>query len=451
MTLKIFSLNKLILAISLIAIVEFSAQYNITDKMKWWYEGRFGMFIHFGSYSQLGHGEWAFSTEGWTKEKYQNNVSAKFNPTNFDAGVIARIAKQAGMKYLVITAKHHEGFSMWKTNVQSFKDVSGKKMYDLPRYTKFGSRDILKELKDSCDAQGIKFCLYYSILDWCHSSQEINRSEYYSTMQSDSARLSYIADMKAQLKELIERYNPAILWFDGDWTNNPGPPTSNKWWTKGDGVDLYNYVISLDPNILINERVARGFGIGDYECPEQEVPNSPREREWETCQTMNRSWGYNKQDENYKSSSEIIQELVRVVSRDGNYLLNIGPKGDGTIPIQSLNILNDIGNWMNIYSESIYSTTRSPFKLEPSWGYYTKKLNKLFVHVFNWPSEKEIKIPPLSNTINNIYLMESPSNKLNYSRDDNGIIIKISSSPPNPHNSVIVIEIEGIPTSIQHD
>ncbi|MDP3443597.1 MAG: alpha-L-fucosidase, partial [Ignavibacteria bacterium] len=239
---KIISVSSLIFLVSLFTLKELSAQYNIPQKMEWWYEARFGMFIHFGSYSHLGHGEWAFSIEGWTKENYQTEVSSKFNPSNYDAGVIARLAKQAGMKYLVITAKHHEGFSMWKTNVQSFKDVTGTKMYDLPSYTDFGSRDILKELKDSCDANGIKFCLYYSILDWCHSSQEINRSEYYSMMSSDSARQSYIIDMKSQLKELVDRYNPAIMWFDGDWTNYSGPPTPNKWWTKEDGIDLYNYV-----------------------------------------------------------------------------------------------------------------------------------------------------------------------------------------------------------------
>jgi alpha-L-fucosidase len=446
---KIISVSSLIFLVSLFTLKELSAQYNIPQKMEWWYEARFGMFIHFGSYSHLGHGEWAFSVEGWTKENYQTEVSSKFNPSNYDAGVIARLAKQAGMKYLVITAKHHEGFSMWKTNVQSFKDVTGTKMYDLPSYTDFGSRDILKELKDSCDANGIKFCLYYSILDWCHSSQEINRPEYYSIMSSDSARQSYIIDMKSQLKELVDRYNPAIMWFDGDWTNYSGPPTPNKWWTKEDGIDLYKYMLSLNPSILVNERAARGFGIGDYECPEQEVPNSPRDRVWETCQTMNKSWGYNAHDNNFKSSREMIQELVRVVSRDGNYLLNVGPEGSGTIPQQSINILLDIGEWMNTYGESIYGTTRSPFNTEPRWGYYTKKLNKLYVHVFNWPTDKEIKIPPLTNSINNIYLMNNPSEKLNYSANGEFIKIEIPISAPNPNNSVIVVEFEGIPTSFE--
>ena len=209
-----------IMFIVMLFMQSIQAQYNIPSKMQWWYNGRFGMFIHFGSYSYLGHGEWAFYTENWTKPNYQSQVSAHFNPTSFNAGTIVNLAKKAGMKYLVITAKHHEGFSMWDTKVASFKDVTGALPYDLPGFTSFKTRDVLKELKDSCDSAGIKFCLYYSILDWSHSSQNKN-SNYYSTMVSFDARTNYITDMKAQLKELVDTYHPAVLWFDGDWCGNP--------------------------------------------------------------------------------------------------------------------------------------------------------------------------------------------------------------------------------------
>ncbi|HEY5508946.1 MAG TPA: alpha-L-fucosidase, partial [Paludibacter sp.] len=371
-----------------------TAQYTIPAKMNWWYESRFGMFIHFGSYSQLGHGEWAFATENWTKTNYQTQVTANFNPTNFNAGTIARLAKNAGMKYLVITAKHHEGFCMWQTSVQSFKDVTGTKLFDLPDFTNFKTRDILKELKDSCDAQGVKFCLYYSILDWDHPSQIIYQQNY-STMASMTARTNYINDMKAQLKELIDKYHPAIMWFDGDWTYNSGSPTLTSWWTKADGVDLYNYLIGLDPALLVNERVFRGAGLGDWMCPEQTVPSAPESRPWETCQTMNNSWGYNSGDNSYKTPATLIQQLVQVVSRDGNYLLNIGPKGDGIVTPQSVTILNAFGDWMKIYGKSIYGTTRSPYSIEPAWGYYTKKEGKLFAHIFSWPKTGLLKIPSL--------------------------------------------------------
>ena len=419
------------------------AQYNIPSKMNWWYESRFGMFIHFGSYSYLAQGEWAMSG-GTSKTDWQTNISAKFNPTNFNAGTIARLAQKAGMKYLVITAKHHEGFSMWDTQVASFKDITGTKDYDLPGFTAFKTRDVLKELKDSCDAVGVKFCLYYSILDWNHSSQT---GYNFTKMNSFEARTAYITDMKAQLKELIDKYQPAILWFDGDWTYNSGAATLASWWTKADGLDLYNYLTGLDPNLLVNERVFRGAGLGDWECPEQTVPATPESRPWETCQTMNGSWGYASWDNNYKTPQTLIQQLVRVVSRDGNYLLNIGPKGDGSVTPQTITTLNGIGDWMKMYSESIYGTTRSPFLTEPAWGLYTKKAGKLYTHVFSWPANGLLKVPSLTNTINKIYLLNDTANLLSYKDSTGYIRISVPVNAPNPDNSVVVIDVTGVPTA----
>jgi len=424
-----------------------NAQYQIPSKLAWWYEARFGMFIHFGSYSSLGHGEWAFSFENWKKADYQQKVSTHFNPSKFDANEIVQLAKNAGMKYIVITAKHHEGFSMWDTKVKSFKDVTGKKMYSLPRFTPFGKRDVLMELKKACEANDIKFCLYYSILDWGHSSQEINHiaGDTYSSMKSESARTAYIRDMKAQLQELIKRYHPAVLWFDGDWTYKANNHTPEKWWTKEDGIDLYNYLVKLDPDLIINERVARSFGLGDFECPEQEVPKTPRARQWETCQTMNRTWGYNENDHDYKSAKTLIQELVKVVSRDGNYLLNIGPKGDGTVPSETADSLRRIGDWMKIYGTSIYGATRSPYITEPEWGFYTKKDGKLFAHIFSWPQNRILSIPAMKNSIGKIYLMKNPEKALGYTIEDGKIKVSLPENDPNKINSVVVVEVGGLP------
>ena len=245
-----------------------SQAYSVPSNMKWWTKDRFGMFIHFGAYSYYGHGEWAMQIEGISKQKYQQTVAAKFNPTKFNANEIVKYAKLAGMKYIVITAKHHEGMAMWDTNVASFKDYTGKTMFSLQQYTPFGKtgRDVLMELKTACDKAGIKFGLYYSIIDWNHSSQTINGD--FTKMKSMAARTAYIRDMKAQLKELVDRYDPAIMWFDGDWTYSRKAPTLAKWWTKADGKDLYKYVKSLKSSILVNERVCRGFKLGDFECPE---------------------------------------------------------------------------------------------------------------------------------------------------------------------------------------
>lgn len=430
-----------------IFIFQASAQYSVPPKMKWWYNDRFGMFIHFGSYSFPGHGEWAFSIEKWTKQDYQTKVSAQFDPVDFNAREIVNLAKNAGMKYLVITAKHHEGFSMWDTKVASFKDVTGTTFYDLPQFTKFGKKDILKELRDACRSAGIKFGLYYSILDWNHASQTISETngQVYSTMKSMEARSEYIRDMKMQLKELIDNYHPDILWFDGDWTYNYGEPSLNSWWTKSDGIDLYNYLIKLNPKLLINERVFRGAGLGDWMCPEQKIPEKRESRPWETCQTMNKSWGYNAADSDYKAPSVLIRQLVEVVSKDGNYLLNIGPKGDGSLTKQSVTILTEVGKWMKKYGQSIYGATGSPFATEPSWGYFTKKEGKLFVHVFDWPQNGVLEIPALSNPIKTIRLLSHPGKSLKYQLTSSTIKIEIPRGAPDKINSVIVAEVKGIP------
>ena len=438
---------KLLFLASFIFINTLSAQYTIPSKMKWWYEDRFGMFIHFGSYSEFGHGEWVLFNEKWTKENYQTKLTSNFKPENFNAKQIVDLAKAAGMKYIVITAKHHEGFAMWKTNATTFKDYRGEKIFDLYHYLGF-QRDLLKELKDECDKQGLKFGLYYSIMDWNHSSQVADTGNYYSTIKSFAAKKQYIEEMKIQLNEIISLYHPAVLWFDGDWCKDVNPPTLNNWWNKDDAVDLYNYVIGLDPDIIVNERVKRDLGLGDFTCPEQKIPTTPLPRQWETCQTINGSWGYDSRDSAYKPVSKLIKELVQIVSRDGNYLLNIGPKGDGSLTESTTNSLRAIGNWMNLYSESIYGATRSPFSKEPTWGYYTKKEGKLFIHVIEWPANGILEIPIIENKIIRCYELSDKSSTYSFTKGKDSICIKIPrTSAPDQSCSVIVIETEGMPTS----
>ena len=435
----------LIMVFSVVSMSLLTASaYTVPSNMQWWADSRLGMFIHFGSYSYYGQGEWAMSQKSMSKQTYQTTVSANFNPMNFNATTIANYAKNAGMKYLVITAKHHEGFSMWDTAVASFKDYTGTKMYSLQKYTPFGStgRDVLMELKNACDAAGIKFCLYYSILDWNHSSQT---GYNFTQMTSMTARTSYIADMKAQLRELVTKYNPAVLWFDGDWLEYDGTPTVDKWWTKADGQDLYSYVKGLNPNIIINERVARGFDLGDFACPEATVPAAPLSRSWETCQTMNGAWGYTSSKESsYRSVQSIIQEMVTVVSREGNYLLNIGPKGDGSMTGGSQTILNGVGSWMAIYNDSIYGTTRNPFGSDPSWGRYTQKGNKVYAHVFTWPANGTLTASVLPGTISKVYLLNNTGTSLSYSVSGSNINISIPTAAPNANDSVVVIEYSSI-------
>lgn len=426
------------------------ADYNVPAKMQWWSDARFGMFIHFGSYSYFGQGEWVMNTWGYNKQDYQTQISQPFYPSSFNAAAIVSLAKAAGQKYIVITAKHHEGYAIWDRMTPSFTTYDGASIYSLADYSGF-TRDILGELKAECVRQGIRFCLYYSIVDWNHPSQTWSREGGGLTvMSSTEARNAYIADMKLELAELITRYDPEVLWFDGDWFAEPpyqGKPLMG-WWQSADGLDLYNYLIGLKPTLIVNERVKRNFGLGDFACPENSMPGSPLARPWELCATMNGwAWGYHSgaQDEaSYSSAASLIQQLAIAASREGNYLLNIGPDGLGNVPPVAVSRLNEIGAWMGVYGNSIYGTTRSPFASEPSWGVCTKKSGALYCHVFTWPGTT-LAVPAISNTISRIYLMNNPGTSLSYTVSGGNINITVPGSAPNTGDSVVVIECSGVP------
>lgn len=421
--------------------------YTVPSKLDWWYQARFGMFIHYGSYSQLGQGEWAFTTQQWSKANYQTQVTQNFNPSQFNAAQIAELAKNAGMKYLVITAKHHEGYAMWDSNVAGFTDTTGTKLYNLRDFNGIQS-DPLMSLKTACESRGIKFGLYYSILDWSHPSQTDRHDNGLTTMSSQAARTGYIADMKAQLQELLDRYDPAVLWFDGDWFGEPSSPTLENWWLESDGVDLYNWLIARKPGLIVNERVKRDHRLGDYAVAEFGIPSEPMGRAWERCATMNGAWGYNAGSENsYRSVKDIVQELVTVVSRDGNLLLNIGPKGDGSVTAGSQTVLNGLASWMSTHSDSIHGTSGSPFAGEPAWGKVTRKSGKLFAHVFTWPTNGQLRIPRVDNTISRVYLLNDPSVSLSYTVTDQ-INVSVPATAPNVTLPVVCVEVQGMPTRV---
>ncbi|MFF4585699.1 alpha-L-fucosidase [Streptomyces sp. NPDC001388] len=421
--------------------------YTVPSKMDWWYQARFGMFIHFGSYSQLGQGEWAFTTQQWSKANYQTQVTQNFNPTQFNAAQIAGLAANAGMKYLVITAKHHEGYAMWDSSVPGFTDTTGTKLYNLHDYKGFQA-DPLMQLKTECESRGVKFCLYYSILDWNHPSQTDRHDNGLTTMSSQAARTGYIADMKAQLQELLDRYDPALLWFDGDWFNEPSSATLQDWWLESDGVDLYNWLIARKPNLIVNERVKRGHRLADYDVAEFGIPAEPMGRQWERCASVNDAWGYNASKENtYRSVKDVLQELVTVVSRDGNLLLNIGPKGDGSVTAGSQTVLTGLASWMATHSDSVHGAGASPFFSDPAWGRVTKKNGKLFAHVFTWPTNGQLQIPAIDNTINRVYLLNNPSVSLSFTVTDQ-INVTVPATAPNADLSVVCVEVQGTPRRV---
>lgn len=316
------------------------SKVEIENRLEWFDDAKYGMFIHFGLYSQLG-GEWEGKIYKEYAEWIQSNadipsqvyamLTSTFNPKDFDAEFIAKTAKAAGMKYIVITSKHHEGFCLWDSDYTNF-DVAS---------TPFAGRDILAELSTACKKYGLKFCTYYSIIDWHHPSQErnIDGDNRWSQIRMKSGKKAeYITYMKNQIRELVENYDTEMLWFDGDWAY---------WWDMASGEDLYQYIRELKPSIVINNRVAkRKIFKKDFGTPEQEHPGDLLKYRWEACYTLNHSWGFKKNDTDWKDAKTVYNKLQDINSKGGNFLLNIGPKGDGTVPQESVDILLEVGEML---------------------------------------------------------------------------------------------------------
>jgi alpha-L-fucosidase len=418
-------------------------------RMEWWREARFGMFIHWGLYAipagewngETNHGEWIRTTAEIPLDEY-DKFRDQFNPVNFDATEWVKMAKDAGMKYIVITSKHHDGFCLFNSKQTDFDVMS----------TPF-KRDILKELSEACHTAGIKMCWYHSIMDW-HHPDYLPRRSWETDRSSEGADLNnYIAYMKAQLRELTGHYGKiGVLWFDGEWEES---------WTHEYGVDLYNYVRNLQPDIIINNRVDNGRSgmegmtreggfAGDFGTPEQEIPATGMPgMDWETCMTMNNHWGFNKYDNEWKSTADLIQKLADIASKGGNFLLNVGPKADGTFPEESIIRLKEIGEWMNKNGEAIYETSASPFQ-KLDWGRCTQKQmadqTRLYFHVFEWPEDAVLKVPGIFNTPKFAFLLADKSKTpLNISRHEDALWITLPTQAPDPLNTVVVLDIAGKP------
>ncbi len=395
---------------TLIAISMIGQTSRAQDRMAWWREARFGMFIHWGLYSILagewngskGHAEWIRETAHIPVAEYERLLN-RFNPVKFDADAWVKMAKDAGMKYIVITSKHHDGFNLWDSPYTEWDVMS----------TPF-HRDILKELSEACKRQGIVFCTYHSIMDWHHPDYLPKRSwEGESWRQStvDHLDLSnynpdyskFVEYLRNEVRTIIQRYHPGVMWFDGEWENT---------WTHAFGKPLYELCLKTDPNIIVNNRVdvfregmegmtSNDKAAGDFGTPEQTIPATGMPGvDWETCMTMNNNWGYNAEDHNFKSTKEIVRMLIDIASKGGNYLLNIGPRPDGTFPDESVQRLKEIGQWMKINGESIYGTSASPFK-SLAWGRCTQKRTggqtTLYLHVFEPPKDGRLIVPGLAN------------------------------------------------------
>lgn len=413
-------------------------------RMAWWREARFGMFIHWGLYAipagewkgETRHAEWILHTAQIPVEEYENFAS-QFNPVKFKAAEWVKMAKDAGMKYIVITSKHHDGFCLFASKLTD---------YDIVDATPF-KRDILKELADECHRQGIKICWYHSIMDWHHPDYLPRRD--WEARSAESADINrYISYMKGQIKELLTNYGDiGVMWFDGEWEHT---------WDHEKGRDLYDYVRSLRPSVIINNRVGKGrtgmagtfdpeTAAGDFGTPEQEIPGTGLGYDWETCMTMNDNWGYNKHDHNWKSTEDLIQKLIDIASKGGNFLLNVGPTAEGLFPQPGIERLTAIGRWMKVNGESIYGTTASLFP-RLSWGRSTTKKNKIFLHVFDWPGDGNLRVPGLVTQPESVYLLADPETRLNIDHMSGEAVITLpEKKAPDPIVSVIVLEFEGLP------
>lgn len=420
------------------------------DRMDWWREARFGLFIHWGLYSipagewkgRTDHAEWIRESAQIPLEQYDEFVS-QFNPVNFNADEWVAMAKNAGMKYIVITSKHHDGFCLFDSKETDFDVMS----------TPF-KRDILEELSDACAKQGITLCFYHSIMDW-HHPDYLPRRNWETNRPVEGANMdSYVSHMKSQLKELLTNYGKiGVVWFDGEWEDT---------WTHDRGKDLYNYLRKLSPDLIINNRVDKGRSgmagltkdstyYGDFGTPEQEIPLTGLPGvDWESCMTVNDHWGYNKNDQNWKSSEDLVHKLIDIASKGGNFLLNVGPTSEGVIPQASVDRLKDMGDWMKENGEAIYKTQVSPFE-KLDWGRCTQKEDGkntvLYLHVFDWPNDGKLVVPGLQNKVVEAYALKDKSKaKLGVEKtDDKTITVDVNNVDRSKYATVIVLEIKGKP------
>jgi len=433
------------------------SQTNLDERLAWWRDARFGMFIHWGVYSGLGNQFHGKQGGGYAEHiqrvlkipipVYRREVAGNFDPTNFDADAWVRLARDAGMKYIVITAKHHDGFAMWPTKVNDYNIMDATPWH----------HDPMADLKAACDKYGIKFGFYYSqAFDWGNSNapgndwdynnpggdKKLGGTDWWNTRPEFMASARKYVDTKAipQLQELIRLYHPAILWFD---TAGKLPPSEN--------LRIMKAVREADPNVVISGRLVNGWG--DYADTTDRPANFPaHDGDWEGIPTTDESYGWNPFDQLHKPPSHFIQLLAKSAARGGNLLLNIGPMGDGNVDPKDVAILKGIGDWWKVNGESIRGTTRTPLPVQ-TWGESTRKGNTLYLHVFDWPANGRLIAGGLTTTNLGIaYLLAD-----NFAASTTGVLsprkvsrlnpfdvsISIPTNAPDKVDSVIVLLCDG--------
>lgn len=421
--------------------------------MQWWREARFGMFVHYGLYAipagQWGEQTWERGGMEWIQRRanvlanvYAARLLPQFKPKEGFAEEWARLAKDAGCKYVVFTDKHHEGFALHDSDVTDFdaKDVTG--------------RDLCREIVNAVRGQGLRVGMYYSLWDWHHPDAYAGAGTNNPPCQTMAGRepARYLDFLGSQVEEIVSRYGRLdVLWFDYSSREYQGDA-----WRANELMALAR---RRQPGIIINNRLYRSpeagwfddhhlepfdSRYGDFCTPEQRIPPTGVPGvDWETCMTINTTWGYSKFDHAWKSPQTLIRNLVDIASKGGNYLLNIGPTADGSVPPEIVERMKAIGKWMAANGESIYATTASPFA-ELAWGRCTTKRSgdatMLYLHVFDWPADGRLVVPGLTNEIGAARLL-ADGRVLETTDNPGGTVVSVPDEAPDPIDSVIVVEV----------
>ena len=428
-----YKMKKLIIAICILLCAGFSllaqnktvvAPSVITSKkiLDGFMDKRFGMFIHWGPVSLRGT-EIGWSRGDQVPVKEYDNLYKEFNPVLFNADSWVKTAKDAGMKYLTITAKHHDGFCLWPSAYTEYDIMSSP-------YKK----DVVGELAKACKKYDIKFCIYYTVLDWYDPNYPIHSpKDTIGDLKADMGK--FVTYMKNQLKELITNYHPYMLWFDGNW---------EKPWTKEYGEEVYQHIKSIDPAVIINNRLGKGkhteLGsgtVGDYATPEQFIGALNMKDPWESCITICDQWAW-KPNDKMKSLKDCIHTLVKTAGGNGNLLLNVGPMLDGRIETRQVKQLQQMGQWLNKYGESIYGTKGGPYPATDTFA-TTRKGSKIYVHVLKHPGNELVLKNIPETKINKAYFLKGVS--VNVRQDDQHIRLTMPGTLPDINSSVIVLEL----------
>ncbi len=384
-------------------------------RMKWWHDARFGMFIHFGLYSVVGRHEWVMENEATPVPEYEQ-LAKQFNPVRNSARAWAKLAKAAGQKYMVMTSKHHEGFCNFDTKLTNYcasKQAAG--------------RDLLHEYVEAARAEGLRFGFYYSLMDWHHPDGA-------RCANDEDARKRFVEYTHGLIRELLTNYGKVdVLWYDVNW-----PLSAEKW----ESDRMNKMVFELQPDIIVNNR--NGLP-GDFSTPEQQITAAAKGRAWESCMTLNGSWGYQRADDSWKNPQTVVRNLIQCCNGGGNYLLNIGPKGDGSIPAESVSILSDVGKWIARNGESIYES--EPCSVSRSnYASFTRKGNTLYMHVHYWPGDY-VAISGLKTEVKSAHFLATKE-KLNFQQEK--FRTRFTNLPKNaPDSPVTTIAIECASEPIQ--